>query len=514
MAKTLKKNLQDAEKQEPAKPIPNLETEESQKLPEEPAPEQIIQEPAQPEETLGDVIEAEPQKRRPGRPSKTDPPVLRSGIIERINNLESWEGTRVYVMRWEPYSNRKVGGRQSVSVKRYEGPFDEQDMLEDPGLGSGTYELIVNRTNPTTRQRSVIDSGVIRLLNIKYPPRIPKGEWVDDERNKDWEWARNLCDKTEVPGAVPIVPGPDPLIEILRDQIKAQNDRMSELYREMRETAHKKDPNEQTVLTVLLQKVLEKPAPPPPPPPDPVRDMFMTYLMKQLEAKHEAAPPPIDPMTTLDKQLELQKKLDEMAGSRNNGGRSRKSGTQEMITDISAAVAPILQPIVQVIAMGIARQQAQQAQQPNPQQQQQQPPPTAPAIEPAAAQSQQAPQVAIDPKQPTIEAFADGILLHLKLDKTGDDLAAWYAEKYGQKELAEVQDQGNTAILQDLKEHQTLWRDLFPYFESGELPVMLLDFVTFDADSGDDVEEPETAAAPASVDAINQGWTAPAEVMR
>lgn len=523
MPKVAKKNLHEVENKEAEQPSLNIHTDQAPILgqppapaaPNEPEPEMLETQPDEEADTEP-ATEPEPAKRRPGRPSKNDPPVMRSGIINRINNLESWEATRVYVYRWEPFTDRKIGGRQSVAVKRYEGPFDEQDMLEDAGLGSGVYELVVNRTDPQTRQRRIIDSGMVKLFNMKFPPRIPKGEWVDDERNKDWEWARNICDKTEAPAPVSVIAPPDPLIELLRDQIRSQNERLSEMHREMREQQNKKDPNEQTILTVLLQKVLEKPAPPPPPPADPVRDMMVAFMMKQLEAKAEPVKVP-DPDEALERALRLQEKLEERTGGKGAAARSRMSGNQEMIAELVKSAAPMVGPILNLVAMNAAQNKAQQ-QQPQqgppmlpPQFTPQAPPPITPtAPPPTPQQPQQQPRPANGPqlvKTPTVEAFTEAVIDHLTRGKTGYDLGDWYLSEYGEDEFTDIRTEGKGKLIEDLRSQPHSWAKIEGYHEAGTLDAMIKEFVTWEPDSEDDEEEDDAPPPIAAADSINTGWT-------
>ena len=505
MTKTRKKKDSEPEKSEPEQQTLGVDPENLPEIedPNPPVEQTDNQEATEPTDDAPPV-EPEPTKRRPGRPSKTDPPVLRSGIIERINNLTSWDGTRVYCYRWEPFTDRKAGGKQSVMVKRYDGPFDEQDVLEDPGLGSGVYEFVVNRTDPQTRQRKIIDSGVVRLLNMKYPPRIPQKEWVDDERNKDWEWARNLCDKTEAPGAVKIAPAADPMLELYREQSRAQMDmlnrqqeRMDRMQEEMR---NKKDPAEQSVLTILLQKVLEKPAPPPPPPADPVRDMLMTYLMKQLEAKSEPVKQ-VDPEEALERALKLNEKIDALGGGKNSG-RSRKTGWQELIADVAPSAAQVLTPFMQMLVVGMNRQQ-QQAGMPPLQLQQ----PSQPGQPELTEVQQQQPGPGVGPrpvehrKQPTVEGFADKVLELLKQGADGYALGDWYVDEFGIDEMNDVREQGKPQILKDLRSCPNPWRFIAVYEESGALDKFLREFVTWEP-SPEPEEDEEDEDAPRTVNDV------------
>jgi len=533
VAKVAKKNLDPAPKTEDPQSALDIEP----KIPaaaEDPTPltaptETPTLEAEKEEDEPPSPIEPEPQKRRPGRPSKNEPPVLRSGIIDRINNLESWESTRVYVYRWEPFHNRQVGGKQSVSVKRYEGPFDEQDMLEDPGLGSGLYELVVNRTDPTTRQRRVIDSGTVKLLNMKFPPRIPKGEWVDDPRNKDWEWARNICDKSEIPAPVALAPPADPMIELLREQnrnqheeMRAYRERIDKLQDEMRQTASKKDPNEQTLISIIapvlpaiVQRLLE------PPKPDPTQALFMQYLMKQAEQKPETAKP-TDAAAELDKVLDLQAKIEErLGGSRN--GRSRKTGWQEVISDVAGPVSEILKPIVTAGVMMQAQRAQQQAQtqqqqpQPRPPMQQQeaaaltpaQPQPT-PQPAPVVQSPQPGPQLL--EKKPTIEAIARAVVEHIEHGDTGFDLGDWYLEEFGEDEFRDARLQGKAQLRQDiLTVHQTA-----AFFNEAAylaaLDKMITEFLTWQPpeDEDEDESDDEPPAAASNLADVAAGWKQPA----
>ena len=519
MARTSKKKDSDIEETAPIEPVitqepaPLPEIAEPPALDAQPEPEPI----AEAESSAEPTLEPEPEKRRPGRPSKNDPPIVRSGIIDRIQNLASWEGTRVYLYRWEPFTDRKVGGRSSVSVKRYEGPFDEEDIMTDPGLGSGVYELVMNRTDPQTRQRRMIDSGMVKILNMKYPPRIPKGEWQDDERNKDWEWCRNLVGKDEAAGAVPMPARPaDALVEIMREQLAAQRMETAELRKEMREAAAKKDPTEQTLISIIVPFVpaivarLTAPATP-----DPTQALFMQYLMKQAEAKQEAVAAP-DPMKSLEQQFELSSKMEERYGNR--GGRSRKSATQEFVADMTAAAAPILAPIVQVIAQGLLQQQRTQQQQPQPQPAQYQPQPVQyqppqvaapPTPSPSAGQAPPAnlspapgPQIVKD--APNIEVIAQAVVDHVESNLSGVDLGDWYIEKYGREEFDEVRMQGKSAIIRDL--------NAVPLFEKAELENGIVDQLISDFllwEPAEDNDEDDEDEPPAAVAPIKSGWTQP-----
>lgn len=137
----------------------------------------------------------EKPKAKGGRPKKGEEPLVppARNFFDRLKSIHSddW-GTRatVYLYRLEPFTDRLRSGTV-VFIMKYEEPIDETRILMDHG--SGRY-----RANLTFRKQSGTDTNneigrvEFELLNMKYPPKVPKGEWVDDPRNKKWSWARNV----------------------------------------------------------------------------------------------------------------------------------------------------------------------------------------------------------------------------------------------------------------------------------------------------------------------------------
>ena len=511
MAKTSKKNVSDAPETTPAAPIPPPEPEmpiETAQSEPEPPPTPESQ-PEAPEPEAPEPEAAQPKKRhRPTDDEANNEP----NVLQRTAALDSWEGVLLYLYRTRPYTNKLLNGQRHVHVKRYDQAIDIQDILEE--AGSGAYLIQCTRRDPKTGKRPMFDSGEIRILNPNYPPKIPPGEWVDDPRNKEWEWARDVIfpKKVEAPAAPP----PDPLVEIMREQLAAQRIETAELRKEMREAAAKKDPTEQTLISIIVPFVpaivarLTAPATP-----DPTQALFMQYLMKQAEAKQEAVA--ADPMKSLEQQFELSSKMEERYGNR--GGRSRKSATQEFITDMTAAAAPIIAPIVQVIAQGVLQQQRTQQQQPQPQPAQYQPQPAqyqppqvaappsplAGAGQAPPANLSQGPGPQIVKDAPNIEAIAQAVVDHVESNLSGVDLGDWYIEKYGREEFDEVRMQGKSAIIRDL--------NAVPLFEKAELEngivdQLISDFLLWEPAEDND-EDDEDAPPPAAVAPIKSGWTQP-----
>ena len=518
MAKISKKNLPDAPPVEAFEPEPPKLQAEPVPIPSDDAQDpELAEEPSADEESPDETQTAAEPANRGGRWPRRFGDADHT-ILDRLMALESWEGIWAYVYRIQPMTNRLVGGNRKVHVRRWDTPFDAQALMEE--AGSGVYQIQVTRLDPKTGKRPMFDSGEIRIVNQNHPPLIPIGEWLDDPKNKEWWWAKEAILKKEAlrhppPAAAP--PPPDPLVEVLRDQITAQRSEMAELRKEIRESATKKDPTEQTLISIIVPFipaiVAKMTATPPPPPPNPVEALAMRLLEKQMEAKTDAAPK--DPQAELERQFELQRKMEEHFGSSRNGSaRSRKSGTQEFITDLVREASPVFAPLMQVIAAGILQKQreaaAAQGQQPAQQAQPgQQPPPMLVQVAAPAETAQPGASPATGPqlvKKPTLEAIAAAVLDHLQTGKVGLDLGDWYIEEFGKQEFNELRLQGKRKLMEDLYS--------VPAFtaasvEQGEVDMLLTEFLTWEPDDEDDDDDDDEAAA-TQQPAINTGWTAPA----
>ena len=136
------------------------------------------------EEKQPDIVAASVQQPKP--PKKSE------GFFDRLRNIAipDW-GTRyyLYVYRLEPLIDRLRSGEIKYTM-RYAEPIDEQKLMLEHG--SGRYRLNLVALKPATGKDSGTEIGRYEcdILNAAYPPKIPKGEWMDDPRNKKWAWAR------------------------------------------------------------------------------------------------------------------------------------------------------------------------------------------------------------------------------------------------------------------------------------------------------------------------------------
>jgi hypothetical protein len=455
--------------------------------------------------------EAEPEPKRRGRPTKDGQPRLLN-IIEQINQFESWDGIQAYIYRHEPISN-KPGNHM---LKRYTRPFDEDDVMQDKGMGSGVYGIIVNRTDPQTRVRRMITSGEITIMNMEYPPRMPLAHWVDDPRNKEWDWAKVILEREEKEKTAPPPPPPPPdngagqLVDILREELRNAREEA----RTARADQGKKNPEEESVMKTLVARAFE------PPKTDPVlaaildklaskasplESLALQLLQKQLiDPPKPEAPAPAAPVPTaieaLTQQIELDKKIKENYGGESEGSKaSRLSGTQELIRDLTTALAPSLAPVFQILANGMMHQQnlaaeearlkmhAARAQQP----QTPQPDGLKEVIITPQPMPQAGPQLVPDPH---LQKFAGIVLTHLHANWNGGDLGDKYYNDFGELQFNAMRTQGKDKILADLNTVPRFAEDTASY--AAALNELLDGFILWEPADDDDEEEEDKPEAP------------------
>lgn len=153
----------------------------------------------------------EPEARRRGRPrnptpeipekeaaAETETPKSGMTFFERLTSMDNaaWERHMVYLYRLKPITDMTSGGVNKKYLCKYTSPFDEDGVMKH--YGSGTYRAQLNER--VGGKDKMICQHIIEIENPAYPPVIPKGAWVDDPRNKEWDgWF-------DTPAAAPAAP--------------------------------------------------------------------------------------------------------------------------------------------------------------------------------------------------------------------------------------------------------------------------------------------------------------------
>lgn len=166
----------------------------------------------------------------PAQEAKPSPPRLPS-FFQTMNKVQKADwGPRatIYLYRVEPVIDRTRSGDNKY-IMTYAEPVNEERIMAD--CGSGRYKLILNFRKPGADQGDTVDTTYMEILNMKYPPKIPIGEWVDDPRNRKWQWAKEA---SQGPPPPPAPTGVETLVDVMRVT--------GDLRREMREEMQEQQP--------------------------------------------------------------------------------------------------------------------------------------------------------------------------------------------------------------------------------------------------------------------------------
>jgi len=126
-----------------------------------------------------------------GSKSSTEPAPLGEGSFwEWTDNLprEAWSQNLIaYLWRCGPLID--TGNGKPTSIAKLSQAFDVNFILEN--YGSGLYRIDVCETPPAPGQKGkCIRRSYENVLDMKYPPKIPMGTWIDDPRNASWQWCK------------------------------------------------------------------------------------------------------------------------------------------------------------------------------------------------------------------------------------------------------------------------------------------------------------------------------------
>jgi hypothetical protein len=105
---------------------------------------------------------------------------------------DDWTQHIGYLWMIDPMIDRRMAGKPK-SIDKYSRPFDLQLIKEEHG--SGNYRLDFCRIARNGNAQKRIHQEYFGIIDMKYPPRLPYGEWLTWPENKDWLWAAPLLKK-------------------------------------------------------------------------------------------------------------------------------------------------------------------------------------------------------------------------------------------------------------------------------------------------------------------------------
>lgn len=162
----------------------------------------------QPPSEAGQSAVAPPVSQRPKL--KRGRPPINAGVPPRAVTFfdhvqaipfEDW-GTRakIRVYRLAPLIDR-LRGSECKFICIYMEAISEDKLKADHG--SGRYRLYLAYKGATDQGDRDLDRIELDILDPKFPPNVPAGEWMDDPRNKIWAWGK----PAGAPGPTYPIPG-------------------------------------------------------------------------------------------------------------------------------------------------------------------------------------------------------------------------------------------------------------------------------------------------------------------
>jgi len=188
--------------------------------------------------------------------------------LQRAYDPLDWEkgGLFMYLFRTAPVIDRGRTGND-FNIQKFTRPTDPDEIMRASYGGSGGYKLTLVRYNPTTRLTTNIRQEYFKILNYDFPPRIPFGEWLDSDNNKEWAWAKPklqalarqeaAAEQAAAQGA-PAAAGEDKVIALVRELLPgARKDEASTIAAEVVQAIQREQPKTSAGLEAIVLKLLE-----------------------------------------------------------------------------------------------------------------------------------------------------------------------------------------------------------------------------------------------------------------
>jgi hypothetical protein len=410
-----------------------------------------------------------PAPRKKGRPKADDQ--AESGFWSRLTQISAadWERHVMYCYRRQPKIDRKQTGNPYTYLCKYTEPIDIDRILQDHG--SGEYRLTLNWVNPVNSNSVAKDAFVFQIVNPSYPPKIPAGEWVDDQCNREWkqlfpQLGAAIITPQAAAAAAPPQTGPtfQEVTNLVREAVKGKEsdpgpkaETILEAVRTgmtMMQGNGKQDASAESTVTAILRDALKETR-------DELRstrDQLTDLLTKQPGPKSFK-----DELAEFVTMRKLMKDLDD-----EEKPNPMLSPEAPWWAGPLTAFAEQLAPVVGAVVTGAMMQRQQQRQQ------QQQPgdPAARNAAQPVQVMQPQAAQQAQTPQQPrTIPPEVLGMmstaLRFCAQGKTGEDFGDWLQQADDSaiarlRGLATENASAEEAIIEFAKSVPMIWNQIVP----------------------------------------------------
>ena len=476
----------------------------------------------------------EPARRRRNRRN-----VANMDIWQQLTSYTpgEWSHLKLYLYRTAPVTDRLAGVGSYKFISRFEHAVDEQDIKLEHG--SGRYKFRLNQATGGSDGDKTIRSAEFQILDPKYPPEVPLGEWVDDPKNKQWAWAKEILEQREhdkkrardsnhgagagqspkewmeaLETAVKVIRPDDDAGSTTRAVLEAMRTTHQETFALFKTQAS--DPLKTIEIVAGLMKTLQ---PAQPTGPDPMMQHVLeelrdarkqnTDLMARLLDQKSANP--LDSFTQVAEGLA---KATELFG---NKGRPAKTDWMDVLGRVGERLAETVGPAVPLILRQRATAAAAGAAQPTgaPQLFATPPPPasagadgTPSGIPPGAAQSGATPPIQEEENMISvlIQQISAPLLQHLEAGSSGETFGDWFVAGYGRRTLEMVRTTGRDKILHAIQANAELWATIQP-MEPAFLK-FLDEFVAWTPAVDEEAVDPDEAAAEPVENAKEEAWTA------
>jgi hypothetical protein len=100
----------------------------------------------------------------------------------------------VKVYRLAPiYDSTNVGSKKKYIMIYLAAPAPDEERIKRD-CGSGRYRLYLNGKTSGTHKEAELAAVEIDILDPAFPPNLPVGDWLDEPKNRDWQWAKPLLE--------------------------------------------------------------------------------------------------------------------------------------------------------------------------------------------------------------------------------------------------------------------------------------------------------------------------------
>lgn len=280
-------------------------------------------------------------------------------MIRTFEETEWREHLQMYLHRLAPITDRTKTGNFKY-LQKYTAVTDPDDVMKE--FGSGGYRLTLNRFNPVNRTSTRLREHVFDIENRNYPPVVPFGEWIDDERNKKWLWAKPalLAHQQQSYAANGVgMNGPafdsvqmlntivDAVTKFRPDATKDETVALSKMViDEIRSNRdYERKSNDPGQMMAIVKMVLDAAKPPPAPAGG---DGFMALMMQQLKAAQDTQTMLLTRLLDSGSHkgpstLEVLKEIKEAAGMfRGGGSREAETTGWDVARDLGTEALKVL----------------------------------------------------------------------------------------------------------------------------------------------------------------------------